>query len=460
VTITDEGRTVPVMCSPAPGVYGEALEAVRRLVARAKVTGVFLSSEPSWGQPVTGKWQHMAVIPPPALVLRATALKTAGQAMAERREEYGMICRGLADFSAEVVTQALAILNAEALYRAEKVLGPAKWLAALQATRAGAKGSQARDNLTWRAVATAPPGFCHVRSTMIGTLLEDLAAGLPFADVKARFAAKMSPLQYQRPQAAPAAGNIAQAEKVVAELGAAGALARRFARLEDLQTIWTQPRKAEQPAPPTGGVFAGLTPKGKGAKAPALDLPTVPMTWAKFRDTVLPTAERIEYLVPRGTGHYLALVTAANPEAPPILQWDREDRRNPVNWYVYPGGSYPERWNLTGGQWVAVNAMTLLPHMWDTDHPCGHQGEGVVAILDGCRDTQPNGGSALFPEVLRSEFHAVRATIEAFSRAATIAGKDEATACGIDLRKGGRWQHTVRVAAGAVQSTYLLDRWD
>ena len=41
-----------------------------------------------------------------------------------------------------------------------------------------------RRNLFWLTVALAPAGWCHVKNTMIGSLVEDLADGLPFADRK------------------------------------------------------------------------------------------------------------------------------------------------------------------------------------------------------------------------------------------------------------------------------------
>lgn len=73
---------------------------------------------------------------------------------------------------------------------------------------------------------------------MIGTLLKDVATGMDFATVSARFASKMHPLKYQRPQAAPRVGNIADAEKIVAQLGIARSLERRFARIDEIDTLW------------------------------------------------------------------------------------------------------------------------------------------------------------------------------------------------------------------------------
>ena len=156
----------------------------------------------------------------------------------------------------------------------------------------------------------------------------------------------MHPLQYQRPQAPSTSGNIAQAEKVISALQAAGALERRFARFEEIQTLWTpQPTPQSQPA----GVFGHLLP-GVHRDTP-MDLGAQVMTWDKFARTVLPTAERIDYSVPLGRESYAAFVTAVNGDAPPLLQWDREERRNPVSWYVYHGDSPPTQWGLTGGTW-------------------------------------------------------------------------------------------------------------
>lgn len=260
VTIGEDGRTSPVFWRGyIPVVFQFAVAAVFDHIQRARVNGVFLTAQGTLGRPVTGAWHHMAATLPPERLFRETALKNAGQAMAEKREEYAMLSRGLAEFGFDVAKQAETLLQAEALYRSEKVLGVAKWLRTLHGARnAVGKDSRRRENVVWRAVATAPPGFAHVRSTMVGTLLSDLAEGMTLDVVKRRFDEKMNPTKYQRPTAPPNEGNIALAEKVVAELQAAGALARRYARLEDLGALW---RPAEKPDPGSsngGGVFDHL----------------------------------------------------------------------------------------------------------------------------------------------------------------------------------------------------------
>ena len=86
----------------------------------------------------------------------------------------------MGEFTREHLETALTLLKTDSLYRSEKVLGQTEWLHGLHVARAAAHGSAANANVVWRAVATAPAGFCHPRSSMIGTLLEDIAAGKDF----------------------------------------------------------------------------------------------------------------------------------------------------------------------------------------------------------------------------------------------------------------------------------------
>lgn len=454
VHIEPDGTTVsPIWTAEVPEVFAPAFDALRELFRRARVTGVFVSKAETLGTPVTGPWNHLAVTNVRPWTSRTL---TAGQRMAELREDFGILQRSLAEFPLPVVKNAHNLLSDGTLYRSEKCLNVASWLLDLHEAREGAKGTR-RDNLTWLAVATAPAGFCHVRTTMIGTLLEDLSSGMSFETVKSRFNAKMNPLQYQRPQAPPSAGNIAQAERLVAQLGIAPALERRFARLDEIETIW-KPTPKQEESRAADGVFGHLKPKGSATHAEVVASP-VAITWEKFARTVLPEAESIELQVPHSRETYLAIVTAANPDAPPILRWDREDRRNPFSWYVYNGGSLPRAWNLIAGTWNRVSAITQLPARW-FGSPNTQDGDGVILVLEGARDVNYSRGAGFFPETLRGELHSVRATLEAYALQASISGLDESSACGLDLRAGAKWSAVVRVTTKRGVSQYQLDRWD
>ena len=99
--------------------------------------------------------------------------------------------------------------------------------------------------------------------------------------------------------------------------------------------------------------------------------------------------------------------------------------------------------------------------MWSGKRTFAHQGEAVAFLLEGARDTEYTTGAGFFPSFLKSEFHEIRATMEAYAKDAVVAGKDEAEACGICLAKGGKWYLTFRVTSpGGARATFLLDRWD
>ena len=263
------------------------------------------------------------------------------------------------------------------------------------------------------------------------------------------------PGHYQRPQAAPSAGNIAEAERIFERLELAAALRRRFARLEEIQTVWKPTPSTATPG--SGGVFGHLAPKESAELAP-MDVPAQVITWDKFERTVLHEAKRIELLTP-AVGNYCAFVTAVDPEAPPLLQWDSQARRNPVSWYVARDGSSPSRWALRAGSWVQVTAVSALPvHWFGGDSP--HFSPGALLVIQGAKDTE-NNALSIFPECLRSELHAVRSTIEAHSKSRAVEGVDEASACGIAIQKGGSATAHVRVTlANGTRAEYKIDRWD
>lgn len=459
VTINEHGHQSSALwhAADAYGPYITAIANLQARASRAKVTGVYLWEQilNQFGTLRTGKWTHMAVTAP---LLKKHPLKTAHERMAELREDYKNVARALEEFPEPVVKAAQTLLLADTLDRSEKALGPVRWLAGLHTARSLFKGPQ-RNNVLWKAIASAPAGFAHPRSSMAGTLLEDIAAGKPFEEVARAWKAKMDPLQYQRPQAAPAAGTIAQAEKAIETMGLQRSLLRRFARLEEVPCIWIPAKPPE--AAPSEGVFGHLKPKGAPADLPNIAPPARAMTLDKFRREVLPTAKSIELLVPTSPAGFTSMLTAVHMDAPPILQWDDAERRNPFSFYFWNRGAMASQFGLQGGAWVTVKAITMLPAQWYDPLKYAHQPAGVVFMLDGARETR-NPGAGLFPEILRSELHPVRAVIEAYSQAAEAADMDKATACGLGLTKGaGAWGVRVRLVGEAgVTMEYTLDRWD
>ena len=447
VTISPDGETRSVMWQgdDIPEIFRPSVNAMRQAVEKAKVVGVFLSKEKILGTPVTGEWTHMHAILPRAF---QEGLHTVDEIMAEKKADFVLLKKSMAQYPVEAINQALLLLKADALYRSEKVLGVAEWYKSLHDCR-GKNGKPLRDNIIWRAVALAPPGYCHLKNTMIGTLLDDIVSGMSLDDVRRRFAAKMHPLKYQRPQAAPSEGSINRAEEVVAKLGIERSLVRRFARLDEVQAIWRpKPIIEDEKA----GVFAHLRSKGRKTTVDIQKYaPTVTITWKKFSETVLPDALRMEVLVP-SCGKFMAILTAEHMDAPPIIQWDNPENRNPFSWYYYIGGSYARDWGISEG-WRNVTAICLKPSMWRDGYD--HQGTGALFLIEGARDSKKNCGNALFPEILKADLREIRSVIEAYSKQAEIGGYEEASACGLHYMGA-----TVRVVSKLGTVVYKIDRWD
>lgn len=435
----------------APAELRDAIWQLRQLVEDATVNGVFLHDKGALGTPEAGGFRHFSLNLDIRNRLRSSVL-TPFQAMAEKDEDFRILGRALSEFDVRQLEDAARILNADAVSRAQKFADHVEWLLRIKHRTLDRSISHKRQvNLRWLDVATAPAGWCKPRGQMIGTLLEDLAAGIEFDSIKRRWNEKMHPLQYQRPQAAPSAGTIEQAEKLVEKLGIAPSLARRFARIDEVEAVW-KPSPVE-PAQARGGVFGGIKAKGEVERKP-LALPSQRMTWEKFARTVLPTVREIELCVPNH-GDFVGLVTAVDQDAPPILKWDREDARNPVSWYRYAMGSSATQWGLSSRTWSKVTAVTHLPSAWKGAKASDI---GIFFLIEGARDVHHK-GSALFPEIMRSELHGVRSVIEAYSKQHDLQGFEEASACGLVLSNQNGVQIRARGADGAWLE-YNLDRID
>jgi hypothetical protein len=450
VTIRADGSLSPVLWDPAtsPDLYYEQEMHLHDRVRNANVTGVFISADSQLGVARTGRWSHLhGYVPEHARWKKRT--QTASQASAEKLEEFKMLDRALVDFSSDTIKRAQVLVASDELYRTEKVAGPMEFFADLKAQTASVRAKGTRANLIWRAVATAPAGFAHIRSTMVGSLLEDLQNGYSTDQAKSRFAAKMHPLRYQRPKAAPASQTIQRAEKLVAELGLERSFARRYARLEEVPLLWAPKQNA---ARARKGVFANVVAKNETVDSSDTLAGKQRMTWTSFHKKVVPLADSMEVFVPTVPAAFFAVLGPVHMDAPLLFQWSHG-----YSWYTYTGGSYPSRWNLSANTWAKVTGLCKSPAHWYDASP--NQAEGTIFILQGARDTQLEKGLAIFPETLRSELHEVRSVIEAHSANGTVQGAAQASVCGLLVGQNTR-EIDVRVDMGGVVKYYTIDRWE
>ena len=373
VVLNDNAKTISVFWNEeeVPAFFKKSVKAMRLLVENASIKTVFIgdpSEDRIMGMPKTGEWTHLsATLLPDYKYINRDRLLTANQVMAKKKEDYGMLSRALAEYTMDTINKTMAFVESETLYRGDKCLERLKWFKELKETHSKFRG-EAKKNVVWLAVAIAPEGFCAVRSSMIGTLLDDIQEGLlSYDSIKRRYDEKMDPSKYMRSQNDPTVNQLYEAEKTVAKLGIANSLQRRYASINELPEkafIW-QPKAVKKTAKKDvvqgASVFGHL--KARDTKdTSTLDssnLPTTVMTWDKFQRTVLPTAQSLEVLVDN-PNRLMALVTAADSTAENILQWD-----NTFSWYYHGGidAEMKKRVEQFGGRYE--NNIMRCSLMWE-----------------------------------------------------------------------------------------------
>ena len=171
----------------------------------------------------------------------------------------------------------------------------------------------------------------------------------------------------------------------------------------------------------------------------------------------MPEAIDLKVLLAHHRYSIAGLVTASDPSAPPILQWDRDDERNPVSWYVYFGRSTPFDWNLPES-WVDVSVVSFSPALWTRNAPSQFANQALL-ILKGAHDRNYKSGLMLFPEILHTDLHPVRSTIESYSDQGRMQDPASGVA-GLVIGKSGSQGCPIRTTTKTGTVDYVIDRWD
>lgn len=454
--------------------HRSAFSKMAELVERNKINDIFITDQTSLGKLSAGGYDHLSVTLP-VEYSNTNLILNSHQLMAEKIEDYRTLQKVLNKFNKSMVNDVIGILKSNSKYPIESTLATAEWLRNIYTLIE--ELPHFRANIVWSMVASAPAGWCHIQSNKLGSLLNDLKNGMQYDEIIRRFKENViNPHTNNHPQKAPSDGNINQAEVIIKKLGIKDSLRRRYATIDDMQKYW-QPTLPEKVGVDNDLTFQHLRSDKKPSSDIVDSLPSILTTWEKFDKEILPDALEIEFLVPNYADNYITFVTAVDATAKPILQWDREDCRNSVSWFirtVTEKGSHNRVLPATDAQCLnikpntfhRISAISLMPYMWN-NLQLGNFKPSVVLILDGVYDRlcdkNCNGGKnlglALFPSILRSELHSIRATIEAFSNAGELEGDLSSSVCGLCIEKDNEVNITLRVKTKDSILKYKIDRW-
>ena len=371
-----------------------------------------------------------------------------------------MLDRVLEDNDKETVEHAAYLLLEDKLPYSDKHKGAIRWLQDLyEPDRFSGKDEASRRNLLFYFAARSFIGCINsLRNGMTSELLEMIRCGTDPEEIRATWSSLAGPLTYMRPTAAPKAGNITAAENLLTELKLTeNDMRRAFLTIDQIPPSAFLYRSSK-PAPiSTSGIFASVIPRGnsyltgeKVSNTNLDDMSAASITFARFVSEVLPTAQKIEYKLP--WEDYFCFFITGLPDTAPLMQWHTPT--NLASWYVNISSRNATRYKLAAG-WVQVPYIVSFPHMWrhlplsessvaeNTKHPASsgtlpppeamssfkHKQHGIRYLVGLEGVTEENVRSlSLFPSVLKSEMHGVRATIEAYSNKGTTerlnGGKD------------------------------------
>ena len=460
-------------------IYYNSASNLNKLVSKSQINGVFLPKLDNLGvyksyqyinEELTNTWNHFNIsiennINCSKLFYpnkqysdyKKQAIDHQGQAI--RNDLYKVIALGLSEYSLETIKAAVTLLDStEALYRQEEILPHAKWLFNLKQILEIQPLPSCKRNVIWKALASAPIGFCHVRSSMLVTLLDDIKAGLSYDVYSKKFKEKMSPLQYRRPQAKPSNGTITQAEKLFKELNLESSLKRRFATIDEIETIW-KPKELIVKENKEKGIFDSLRETKEGLINNSLqNINGGIITFIKFKKKVLPTADKIEINLLDIRYPFFVITTATDYDSKPILKWDSVEKRNPFSVYFYDKGANKAIFNLTTRGWYDITGISLRPNLWYKEVDEDEIKE-ILFVIDNCKDLQ-NQALGLFPEILINDLHPIRSVIEAYSNTHKLDITDEPSACGIGLDTVNDFSIPLvfKVTSGNSATIYKIDR--
>lgn len=437
--------------------YNEINHRLHDKVIIGKIVGVFETDQDILGKPMSGGFEHFNLHYPERLRYKRKDV-TPSQFSAMIRHNQQCLQLSVRTYSDKAVENALAAVKVANINGKEKFLDWLEWFYQIKKVGKSLRGTEFRNHL-WLMAATAPEGWCKVCGSVIGSLLDDIIKKKNINQAISAFEAKLDPKRYQVTTKECTEGNIKQADELVEKLNLKTSFERRFARLDEIPKIWepTGHSNDDNGDNEDGGFFSQKLRK-KGEKLKINKSQT--MTWVKFQRDVLPEAEKIQMYIPYSALNFCAFVTATNPNSEPIIVWDYPENRNPVSWYIYVGGVFPNQFGLEADTFIDVKAITTQPNQWsNNDVMIKAFGQGIFFALEDARDSAAP-DLALFTELLRSELHSVRATITEFNKRGKLSGIEQGDAQGVLLQSNREYNIFLRVETKTTSTYYTIDRFE
>lgn len=405
--------------------WNDAVAAMKKLVEKSDILSVWYSDYKVLGTKQEGGFNHLNI--ERITTHTQVGIKSFGEMMAATMEDYKALAETIGTADIDTINNALKYFTHDKqLSNMDSRIDALTWFKNTKSAHMATKNRREKELIVWNAIGTEKMDRLRIGSSVMGEFMTNLKNGDGFEVAKRKFLAMTDSLKYKRATTPPKAGTVMQAEKVFETMSMASSLVRRFASLaEARRKVWLPKADEVKPAEPTS-LFGHLKTKSPEPVV-AAKLPEViegPMlTWQRFAAQVLPKAEKLRIVVPHGNANFGAITTTVDPEAKPLVEWDREEERNPFAEYSYHGGTPAHIWGLRPGALVEVDAIISTPSSdrdYDKDPTVGHR----MIVIKGAADTHMR-QIPLGTGWIRHEFHEIRSVLENFFKTGKMAEQPE-----------------------------------
>lgn len=233
-----------------PEPYAIVAKTLANSIKQKPVRGVFRTKERQYGAAVTrsldqetGKthdWNHfVGEVKSPHHNPRPETARGAIDTTAH------VLRRGVQELTTDAVQTVIDLIEDNAIYRGQEFLSQVKNFQKLQKSILDSGDTDA----VW---ANVNKPVARLRNTAIGTLLQDLSAGIDLEKAVRSFEAKVAPTNYKRPTALITKRMLDDAVAKADELGLTEALNRRYATIHDVNVnnvLWVDNAKQAQMVP-------------------------------------------------------------------------------------------------------------------------------------------------------------------------------------------------------------------
>jgi hypothetical protein len=331
VVVEDSGELRTIWdraAEDAPQPYGAVATRLRDRVRVSSIRDLFRVGDRESGfgaaftralDKETGKaltWQHFHT----GEIPRHLRVASPAEARGDYRTTVAVFERGLVELTPDAVETVLSLIESNSLYRGEEHKRAVVGFQKAQREYLSESGEQRRI-FAW---AHADSPVARFRNTVIGTLVQDLSAGVDLEAAVRAFETKVAPQNYKRTTSLITPAMVKKAMETIETLGLESALERRFAVIGDVSV--NDVKWVDHAVKPRmkGGIGEVLMQHAVATSrsAEADEQRAEEISLDEFVARVLPETSSLELLFKsEHLGNLMSLTAPRDPEPKQLFRW-------------------------------------------------------------------------------------------------------------------------------------------